>query len=83
MLALAGALALFAGSRSEAEFFDIAGFRLDNGLEVMVISDHRAPVVTQMLWYRVGSADEEPGKSGLAHLVEHLMFRGVTNRGTG
>lgn len=77
VLAVAVAVVLLAGSRSEADPLEIAGFRLDNGLEVVVISDHRAPVVTQMLWYRVGSADEEPGKSGLAHLVEHLMFRGV------
>lgn len=77
-LAVVVAVVLLAGSRSEAGPFEIAGFRLDNGLEVVVISDHRAPVVTQMLWYRVGSADEEPGKSGLAHLVEHLMFRGAS-----
>jgi len=52
-------------------------FTLDNGLQVVVISDHRAPVVTQMIWYKVGSADETPGKSGLAHFLEHLMFKGT------
>ena len=40
-----------------------------------MIPDHRAPVVTHMLWYHVGSADEEPGKSGIAHFFEHLMFK--------
>jgi zinc protease len=52
-------------------------FALANGLEVVVIPDHRAPVVTHMTWYKVGSADETPGKSGLAHFLEHLMFKGT------
>lgn len=52
-------------------------FALDNGLEVVVLPDHRAPVVTHMIWYRVGAADEPPGKSGIAHFLEHLMFRGT------
>lgn len=52
-------------------------YTLDNGLKVVVIPDHRAPVVTHMVWYRVGAADEPPGKSGLAHFLEHLMFRGT------
>ena len=50
-------------------------FYLSNGLKVVVLPDHRAPVVTHMLWYRVGSADEVKGKSGLAHFLEHLMFK--------
>ncbi|MSP43811.1 MAG: insulinase family protein [Alphaproteobacteria bacterium] len=52
-------------------------FTLSNGLQVVVLPDHRAPVVTHMLWYRVGSADEMPGKSGIAHFLEHLMFKGT------
>lgn len=52
-------------------------FTLANGLDVVVIPDHRTPVVTQMIWYHVGSADETPGKSGLAHFLEHLMFKGT------
>src|SRR5262249_24488573 len=52
-------------------------FTLANGLQVVVIPDHRTPVVTQMIWYKVGSADETPGKSGLAHFLEHLMFKGT------
>jgi zinc protease len=54
-----------------------ATFTLANGLQVVVIPDHRTPVVTQMVWYKVGSADETPGKSGLAHFLEHLMFKGT------
>ena len=50
-------------------------FKLDNGLQVVVIPDHRAPVVTHMIWYRVGAADEVRGKSGIAHFLEHLMFK--------
>jgi zinc protease len=52
-------------------------FTLANGLDVVVIPDRRTPVVTQMIWYKVGSADETPGKSGLAHFLEHLMFKGT------
>ena len=54
-----------------------ANFTLANGLQVVVIPDHRTPVVTHMIWYKVGSADETPGKSGLAHFLEHLMFKGT------
>ncbi len=50
-------------------------FTLANGMMAVVLPDHRAPVVTHMLWYRVGSADEVKGKSGLAHFLEHLMFK--------
>lgn len=50
-------------------------FRLANGMQVVVIPDHRAPVVTHMVWYRVGAADEPPGRSGIAHFLEHLMFK--------
>ncbi len=52
-------------------------FSLDNGLDVVVIPDHRAPVVTHMIWYRVGAADEQTGQSGIAHFLEHLMFKGT------
>ncbi|MBN9060934.1 MAG: peptidase M16 [Rhizobiales bacterium 65-9] len=51
--------------------------RLANGLEVVVIPDHRTPVVTHMVWYRNGSADDPAGKSGIAHFLEHLMFKGT------
>ena len=55
----------------------VTSFFLENGLEVVVIEDHRAPVVTQMVWYRAGSADEPPGASGVAHFLEHLLFKGT------
>ena len=57
----------------------ITDFKLENGLEVIVITDHRAPIVTHMVWYKVGAADEPVGKSGLAHFLEHLMFKGTSN----
>jgi zinc protease len=50
-------------------------FKLANGLQVVVIPDHRAPVVTHMIWYKVGAADEPKGVSGIAHFLEHLMFK--------
>lgn len=56
-------------------------FTLENGMEVVVVPDHRAPVVTHMVWYKVGAVDEEPGKSGLAHLFEHVMFKETENLG--
>ena len=52
-------------------------FTLRNGMHVVVIPDHRAPVVTHMVWYRVGAADETSGQSGIAHFLEHLMFKGT------
>lgn len=55
----------------------ISHFTLSNGLETVVIQDNRAPVVVQMLWYKIGAADEMPGKSGIAHYLEHLMFKGT------
>jgi zinc protease len=64
---------------ASAGLFDAHMFQLSNGMQVVWIPDHRAPVVTHMLWYRVGSADEAPGKSGLAHFFEHLMFKGTPN----
>jgi zinc protease len=60
-----------------------ATFTLSNGLKVVVIPDHRTPVVTQMIWYKVGSADETSGKSGLAHFLEHLMFKGTSKHPAG
>ncbi|WP_199763383.1 M16 family metallopeptidase, partial [Bradyrhizobium guangdongense] len=60
-----------------------ASFTLNNGMQVVVIPDHRTPVVTEMIWYKVGSADETPGKSGLAHFLEHLMFKGTSKHPAG
>jgi len=58
-------------------------FRLDNGLDVVVIPDRRVPVVTHMVWYRNGSADDPAGKSGIAHFLEHLMFKGTAKHPAG
>jgi zinc protease len=61
----------------------ISEFRLANGLDVVVIPDRRTPVVTHMIWYRVGAADEPRGKTGIAHFLEHLMFKGTTSHPAG
>lgn len=61
----------------------IEQFRLDNGLEVIVLPNHRVPAVNHMIWYRVGAADDPDGKSGLAHYLEHLMFKGSPKFGAG
>ncbi len=55
----------------------VTTFTLDNGMDVVVIEDHRAPVVQHMVWYRAGSADEPIGSSGVAHFLEHLLFKGT------
>jgi zinc protease len=64
-------------ARASAALFDAQTFTLDNGLQVVVVESHRTPVVTQMLWYKVGAADAPPGKNGIAHFLEHLMFKGT------
>nr|WP_245416866.1 pitrilysin family protein [Undibacter mobilis] len=61
----------------------VSHFKLDSGLELIVIPDRRAPVVTHMIWYKVGAADETPGKSGLAHFLEHLLFKGTAKNPAG
>ena len=61
----------------------VAHFTLANGLEVVVIPDRRAPVVTHMVWYRNGAADDPLGKSGIAHFLEHLMFKGTKSHPNG
>src|SRR6267154_3999892 len=76
------ALALFAGP-ARAAGPEATHFTLANGLEMVVVPDHRTPVVTHMVWYKVGSADESPGKSGIAHFLEHLMFKGTARNPAG
>ena len=78
-------LAIYAATGASAQTTATApaSFTLANGLQVVVIPDHRTPVVTQMIWYKVGSADETPGKSGLAHFLEHLMFKGTAKNPAG
>lgn len=66
-----------AADASKAGRTAISDFKLANGMQVVVIPDHRAPVVTHMVWYRNGSADDPQCKSGIAHFLEHLMFKGT------
>ncbi|MFY7960919.1 MAG: M16 family metallopeptidase [Elsteraceae bacterium] len=70
-------VALLWSGPSAAKLFDPAVFTLSNGLQVVVVTNMRAPVVTHMVWYKVGAADEPRGKSGIAHYLEHLMFKGT------
>jgi zinc protease len=76
-------LALFLAAWPASASPQPSTFTLDNGLQVVVVPDHRAPVVTHMVWYRVGAADEAPGKSGIAHLFEHVMFQETENIAAG
>src|SRR6476660_4975177 len=82
VLAAAAALA-HADRVGAASGPDVAHFTLANGLEVVVIPDHRTPVITHMVWYKVGAADETAGKTGLAHFLEHLMFKGTAKHPQG
>ncbi len=56
-------------------------YKLDNGLKVLIIEDHKAPLATFQIWYRVGSRNEPAGKTGLSHLLEHMMFKGTPKYG--
>src|SRR5881628_3515462 len=56
---------------------------LDNGLRVLLLEDHRSPIVSSQVWYRVGSRDERRGATGIAHFLEHLMFKGTPTHGRG
>jgi len=70
-------------SIGRAEAAPVTSYSLDNGMDIVVIEDHRAPVVTHMVWYRAGGADERPGKSGVAHFLEHLMFKATDDLASG
>ncbi|MGB8274887.1 MAG: pitrilysin family protein [Alphaproteobacteria bacterium] len=85
MAALAAAGLMLAGGlgHARAKVFGPETFTLKNGLQVVVVTNHRVPVVTHMVWYKVGAADEAPGESGLAHFLEHLMFRGTGKQAPG
>ena len=62
---------------ARAQQFGAESFSLSNGLQIVVLPNHRVPAVTQMVWYRIGAADDPRGKSGSAHFLEHLMFKGT------
>lgn len=81
-LFLTASLALFVAcfasiSPASAQMFGAEATELANGMQVVAVPNHRAPVLSSMIWYKVGAADEEPGKTGLAHMVEHMMFKGT------
>jgi zinc protease len=83
ILALGFAASAIPGSAETAPAASVAHYTLANGLELVVVPDRRTPVVTHMVWYKVGSADEPPGKSGIAHFLEHLMFKGTAKNPAG
>ncbi|KRS13598.1 zinc protease [Roseovarius atlanticus] len=80
---LAGLCLSVIGATSALADDMVTSFTLENGMDVVVIEDHRAPVVVHMVWYRAGSADEKPGVSGVAHFLEHLLFKGTKNMAPG
>ncbi len=71
------------GPPAAAGMFNPETFTLSNGMQVVVVPNHRVPVVTHMVWYKVGAAHEPPGRSGIAHFLEHLMFKGTETRAPG
>ena len=75
--------ALLAPGSAGAAIWNPKTFTLDNGLEVIVVENDRVPAVTQMIFYKVGAADEVSGKTGLAHYLEHLMFKGTKRHPNG
>jgi zinc protease len=75
----AAIIAVAAIAPARAQETKVFQFALQNGMQVVVVPDHRAPIVTQMLWFKVGAVDDPPGLSGMAHFFEHMMFRGTTN----
>jgi len=79
------ALSLFiaVAPSAEARVYNPETFMLANGMQVVVVTNKRAPIVTHMVWYKVGSADEPKGKSGIAHFLEHMMFKATTNMKSG
>ncbi len=78
VLVAAGGVVVLSGD-VEAAVYEPETFTLDNGMQVVVVTNRSAPVVTHMVWYKAGAADEPPGRSGIAHYLEHLMFKGTAN----
>lgn len=79
LFVLAGLVLAVAARAEEA----VTTFELDNGMQVIVVEDHRAPVVQHMVWYRAGAADEPRGSSGVAHFLEHLLFKATDTMAAG
>src|SRR2546425_11291446 len=76
VLALAGGAAAQSGER-------VLAATLDNGLRVLLQEDHRSPIVSFQIWYRVGSRNEARGATGIAHFLQHMMFKGTPTHGRG
>jgi len=78
------ALLLASPSMAESDYGDqVVERTLDNGFEMILLEDHKAPVAVVQVWYRVGSRNEVPGTTGLSHMLEHMMFKGTTENGPG
>ena len=80
---LAAALVLIAGAGGARAEANVLEATLDNGLRILLLEDHRSPIISFQVWYRVGSRNELPGSTGMAHLVEHMMFKGTPTYGPG
>ena len=61
---------------------DVKEYTLDNGMKVLIFEDHKAPIATFQVWYKVGSRNEPSGKKGISHLLEHMMFKGTPRYGS-
>ncbi|MBI2462107.1 MAG: insulinase family protein [Candidatus Rokubacteria bacterium] len=80
---LVSLLVLLLALSAPAQAAEVLEAILDNGLKVLLLEDHRSPVATFQIWYRVGSRNERPGLTGLSHLLEHMMFKGTARFGPG
>src|SRR6184192_1925074 len=76
-------LLLAAGGAAAQTGERVLAATLDNGLRVLLQEDHRSPIVSFQMWYRVGSRNETRGATGIAHFLEHLMFKGTPTHGQG
>ncbi len=83
LICLSAALRPAGAAEAASPALDVTEATLDNGLRVLVLEDHRSPVISVQIWYRVGSRNERPGATGLAHFLEHMMFKGTPTHGKG
>src|SRR5262245_36454060 len=83
MMVLAAGAPTHAHAQAKAASDAVVATTLDNGLRVLLLEDHRSPLVSLQVWYRVGSRNEARGATGIAHFLEHLMFRGTPTHGPG
>src|SRR5512147_1079650 len=74
-------LLLYVTAPINARAMEVKEYYLENGLKILIVEDHKAPTATFQVWYRVGSRNESVGKTGLTHLLEHMMFKGTAKYG--